>query len=367
LPEDFKSELKKEIHLFSNTFLDDNLEQDLINISVLFLDLQGFVLFTTESSPDFLDNKLPKIENKLIESAYAFLADEKDIQKAIEKAMPLFKEAYLLGLPSAPLEIARLHRANALDRGSHEIEKAIKYLKEGIDLGDDRCYAELADLTADEKDDDDNALKMWNNYFHTKCFIEDKNATIRINRNIALYNFLSHFKDKLDDQKNFQKIYNCIGSLSDDERNNIRIGFQNYIENKIEESNKGRKLYEEDPYQFKSMLGFKEDYDSFDETNIDFENDNLDFGVSIVDEIIEKMFDTTNDKKILDKAIFLFSYCKEFGEHGSDEKKQDAILKAYQTQIDTDNWNERTLCSDGNCIGVIGSNGYCKECGKHFS
>jgi hypothetical protein len=29
-------------------------------------------------------------------------------------------------------------------------------------------------------------------------------------------------------------------------------------------------------------------------------------------------------------------------------------------------WETRTLCSDGNCIGVIGSDGRCKECGKPF-
>jgi hypothetical protein len=29
-----------------------------------------------------------------------------------------------------------------------------------------------------------------------------------------------------------------------------------------------------------------------------------------------------------------------------------------------DDWQRRELCSDGNCIGVIGSNGCCKECGK---
>jgi len=29
-------------------------------------------------------------------------------------------------------------------------------------------------------------------------------------------------------------------------------------------------------------------------------------------------------------------------------------------------WEHRVLCSDGNCIGVIGSDGRCKECGaKH--
>ena len=29
-------------------------------------------------------------------------------------------------------------------------------------------------------------------------------------------------------------------------------------------------------------------------------------------------------------------------------------------------WDNRVLCSDGNCIGVIGSDGCCKECGKTY-
>jgi hypothetical protein len=29
-------------------------------------------------------------------------------------------------------------------------------------------------------------------------------------------------------------------------------------------------------------------------------------------------------------------------------------------------WKNRTLCSDENCIGVIGPDGRCKECGKKF-
>ena len=28
-------------------------------------------------------------------------------------------------------------------------------------------------------------------------------------------------------------------------------------------------------------------------------------------------------------------------------------------------WEKRILCSDGNCIGVIGPDGRCKECGRH--
>ena len=29
-------------------------------------------------------------------------------------------------------------------------------------------------------------------------------------------------------------------------------------------------------------------------------------------------------------------------------------------------WDNRILCSDGNCIGVIGADGRCKECGKKY-
>jgi hypothetical protein len=31
-----------------------------------------------------------------------------------------------------------------------------------------------------------------------------------------------------------------------------------------------------------------------------------------------------------------------------------------------DAWDRRVLCSDGNCIGVIGNDGRCKLCGKPF-
>ena len=33
---------------------------------------------------------------------------------------------------------------------------------------------------------------------------------------------------------------------------------------------------------------------------------------------------------------------------------------------DSSDWDNRVLCSDGNCIGVIGSDGFCKECGKKY-
>jgi hypothetical protein len=33
---------------------------------------------------------------------------------------------------------------------------------------------------------------------------------------------------------------------------------------------------------------------------------------------------------------------------------------------DEDDFSNRTLCSDGTCIGVIGPDGRCKECGKPY-
>ncbi len=34
--------------------------------------------------------------------------------------------------------------------------------------------------------------------------------------------------------------------------------------------------------------------------------------------------------------------------------------------ISDSDWDNRVLCSDGNCIGVIGPDGRCKECGKKY-
>ena len=44
------------------------------------------------------------------------------------------------------------------------------------------------------------------------------------------------------------------------------------------------------------------------------------------------------------------------------EAKQEKLTK---NNSDSD-WENRVLCSDGNCIGVIGPNGRCKECGKKY-
>jgi hypothetical protein len=58
----------------------------------------------------------------------------------------------------------------------------------------------------------------------------------------------------------------------------------------------------------------------------------------------------------------------------NDEIEQDAtegfasdLEQEAKEQVADDEWSQRTLCSDESCIGVIGPDGRCKECGKPYS
>ena len=46
------------------------------------------------------------------------------------------------------------------------------------------------------------------------------------------------------------------------------------------------------------------------------------------------------------------------------DETQAAADAVSDEETDDDDWANRRLCSDGNCIGVIGPDGRCKECGK---
>jgi hypothetical protein len=39
---------------------------------------------------------------------------------------------------------------------------------------------------------------------------------------------------------------------------------------------------------------------------------------------------------------------------------------SHESSSSENDWDDRTLCSDGNCIGIIGADGRCKECGKPY-
>ena len=41
-------------------------------------------------------------------------------------------------------------------------------------------------------------------------------------------------------------------------------------------------------------------------------------------------------------------------------------LNTEEENARDDDWENRILCSDENCIGVIGPDGRCKECGRPY-
>ncbi|MBN1473267.1 MAG: hypothetical protein JW914_01500 [Syntrophaceae bacterium] len=69
--------------------------------------------------------------------------------------------------------------------------------------------------------------------------------------------------------------------------------------------------------------------------------------------------------------------CKECGKgyegklpegHGTVSSKPIAHVeqKTEEKSSEDDDWEKRVLCSDESCIGVIGPDGKCKECGKQL-
>jgi hypothetical protein len=69
--------------------------------------------------------------------------------------------------------------------------------------------------------------------------------------------------------------------------------------------------------------------------------------------------------------------CKECGKayegslpegHGQEkvegEPAEEIRTGPAEDAVSDDEWDKRILCSDGMCIGVIGPDGKCKECGK---
>lgn len=48
----------------------------------------------------------------------------------------------------------------------------------------------------------------------------------------------------------------------------------------------------------------------------------------------------------------------------SGEQAPESEDPAAEEEEQADDWEERTLCIDGNCIGIVGPDGRCKVCGK---
>ena len=61
--------------------------------------------------------------------------------------------------------------------------------------------------------------------------------------------------------------------------------------------------------------------------------------------------------------------CNECGKVSNkySEKRWKALAEEISRENEKQDWERRTLCSDGNCLGMIGIDGRCTECGKEFA
>ena len=50
-----------------------------------------------------------------------------------------------------------------------------------------------------------------------------------------------------------------------------------------------------------------------------------------------------------------------------EEPAPETAAPASETDADAEDWDKRTLCIDESCIGVVGPDGRCKECGKPYA
>ena len=70
-------------------------------------------------------------------------------------------------------------------------------------------------------------------------------------------------------------------------------------------------------------------------------------------------------RAIDDEAIEDHAFEDDAYDYDEDYDEEDDARQDSDASEDLD-WESRKLCSDGNCIGVIGPDGRCKECGKRF-
>jgi len=89
------------------------------------------------------------------------------------EASRLYHQAAKLGSSQACFALGRMARIGDGCRENHAA--ALEFFKQGTHLGDDRCWAEMADLYLFPTERNvDNALKCWARYFGSTGFREDK-------------------------------------------------------------------------------------------------------------------------------------------------------------------------------------------------
>jgi hypothetical protein len=74
--------------------------------------------------------------------------------------------------------------------------------------------------------------------------------------------------------------------------------------------------------------------------------------------------DQTHDTSTIDESEAKDAESVEGPGDGNGAPSHSADPEPDIPETDDIDWENRQLCVDGNCIGIIGSDGRCKECGK---
>ena len=77
-------------------------------------------------------------------------------------------------------------------------------------------------------------------------------------------------------------------------------------------------------------------------------------------------FEDAVEDEDADEDMEEFSVDEDAEEFSEDEDAEEFSEDEDAETITDLDWEQRTLCSDESCIGVIGPDGRCKECGKPY-
>jgi hypothetical protein len=73
-----------------------------------------------------------------------------------------------------------------------------------------------------------------------------------------------------------------------------------------------------------------------------------------------------SDDTLPEGAAFETGSADGYDNSDDDDSDDDAEYADEEETVSDSDWKDRKLCSDPACIGVIGADGRCKECGKAY-
>jgi hypothetical protein len=182
-------------------------------------------LITSSQSDDFLDTLELNSGNpgkELMDLGDEYYYGLGETLQDYSEALRLYKQAARMGAIEAYLQIGEMY---FLGRGcTKDLNKALDFWKDGVNKGDNKCYAEMAQLYVSNKQYD-NAIKCWKRFFNSGWIGKNSYETGRYYyiylSNIFLLNLkLDHFEELARNKKVIREAIERMMEISA-ERNDL--------------------------------------------------------------------------------------------------------------------------------------------------